>query len=280
MRRTALALAALLPLAACEDNLTHPDRADYTGEDGTPFECLPNLDGRIDSSEMRAAFGVSVAYLINPAGTERTVDVAGAVDPSGHYLWDWASDFVDDAVLRVSAAELHDQWYAGSFPDGQFVVPLDAAGTADSIYRRDDEALWLLGMASTQADPPEGRTLLVYDAPVAVFRFPIEPDRTWISVGEVRDGLYRGLPYAGRDTYEASVDGAGRLLLPDLEFTHAMRVRTRVTAEPSVGVPTSRRQVSFLFECFGEVARATSRADEPAEDFTTATEWRRFGLGL
>jgi hypothetical protein len=273
-------LALVLSLAACEDNLTHPGRADYGAEDTGPLECVPNLDGRIDAAEMRAALGLSIAYLISPAGVERAVDVQGAVDPAGHFVWDWSTDFADDAVLRVAAAPLGDRWYADSFPTGQFVVPLDAAGTTDAIYRQDDDALWMLGMASAQADPPEGRTLFVYGAPVAIFRYPIESGASWVAVGEVRDGLYRGLPYAGRDTYEVSVDGSGRLLLPDLEFSQAHRVRTRVTVEPAVGTPTSRRQVSFLFECFGEVARATSRPDEPEEDFTTSVEWRRFGLGL
>jgi hypothetical protein len=250
------------------------------GGDTTPLSCVPNLDGRIESSEMQAAPGVPVAYLISPAGVERTVNVAGTIDPEGHFLWDWSADLADDAVLRVSATALADQWYADSFPEGQFVVPLDAAGTIESVYRQDDDALWLLGMASAQQDPPEGRTLLAYSAPVAMYRFPVEPGGSWVSVGEVREGTYRGLPYAGRDVYEVSVDGTGRLRLPDLEFTQAHRVRTRVTTEPAVGAPASRRQVSFLFECFGEVGRAASRPDEPEADFTTAAEWRRFGLGL
>ena len=45
-----------------------------------------------------------------------------------------------------------------------------------------------------------------------------------------------------------------------------------------MGASVSRRQVSFLFECFGEVARATSRDDEQAVDFTTAAEVRRLGM--
>ena len=45
-----------------------------------------------------------------------------------------------------------------------------------------------------------------------------------------------------------------------------------------VGASTSRRQVSFLFECFGEVARATSLPDETVVDFTTAAELRRLSL--
>jgi hypothetical protein len=33
-----------------------------------------------------------------------------------------------------------------------------------------------------------------------------------------------------------------------------------------------------LFECFGEVMRATSKTGEKNEDFTVASEIRRFGL--
>jgi hypothetical protein len=38
------------------------------------------------------------------------------------------------------------------------------------------------------------------------------------------------------------------------------------------------RQTSWFFECFGEVARAKSRTDEPNEDFTVAAEVRRLSL--
>ena len=73
----------------------------------------------------------------------------------------------------------------------------------------------------------------------------------------------------------------GRSLLAtraDLTFTQAMRVQTNVTAEPAVGLPVTRRQAGFVFECFGEVARATSRDNETQDDFTAAAEVRRLGL--
>jgi hypothetical protein len=41
---------------------------------------------------------------------------------------------------------------------------------------------------------------------------------------------------------------------------------------------TSQTTVSFLFECFGEIARATSLPNETTEDFTTASETRRLAL--
>jgi hypothetical protein len=48
--------------------------------------------------------------------------------------------------------------------------------------------------------------------------------------------------------------------------------------QPSAGASTVRRQTSFFFECFGEVARAVSRNGETQDDFTSALELRRLGL--
>jgi hypothetical protein len=134
------------------------------------------------------------------------------------------------------------------------------------------------GFASAEENGPEGKTLLVYAQPVALYRYPLEVGKTWVTVGQVSNGTLRGLPYAGRDTYTITVESSGRLDLPDLTFTQAMRVKTNVTAEPAVGAPVTRRQTGFVFECFGEVARATSRDGETQDDFTQAAEVRRLGL--
>ena len=88
-----------------------------------------------------------------------------------------------------------------------------------------------------------------------------------------------GLPYNGTDTYELAADVRGELHLPYVRFTDVLRVRTLVTSRPSVGGgATTRRQVGFWAECFGEVGRATSRANEAAEDFTTAETQRRLAI--
>jgi len=270
---------ALLLVSACGDNLTPPPERDpyAPGDPATPT-CWPDVDGRIEPAELQAALGVPANYLVSPAGTERTVDLTGAADAEGLRVWDFSTDLADDQVATLAAAPLTGRWYAASFPGGQFVAPLDAGATLEAVYAHDERALWLLGMASAEADPPAGRTLLVYEDPVPAYQFPLEVGAEWIAVGEIRDGTLLGLPYAGRDVYEVSDDALGRLELPDLSFTQAHRVRSRVTIEPAVGAPVSRRIVSFLFECFGEVARAQSRDDETEEDFATAVEVRRLGL--
>jgi hypothetical protein len=99
-----------------------------------------------------------------------------------------------------------------------------------------------------------------------------------VSVGEVENAKFRGLPYAGRDIYEVKVAAMGELALPSFSFEQVHKVHTKVTVQPAAGESSSTRQVSFLFECFGEVARATSQDGETEQDFSTAAEVRRLGF--
>ncbi|MCA3011089.1 MAG: hypothetical protein INH41_01680 [Myxococcaceae bacterium] len=276
MQRALLALSLLA--AACDPNRTVPDRAAYAPQGVQPLECVPNLDGRIEASELRTAFGVPVRYLVNPAGTRRPIDLSGVTDAAGRRVWALATDYADDQVATLAASRLDGRWYRASFPTGQFVAPLDLAGALEGVYANDGQVLSLLGYASAREAPPEGRTLVVYASPIATFRFPLESGRQWVTASEVRNATVRGLPWAGRDTYQVRVDGAGTLELPDVTFTQALRVRTTLSIEPAVGAPIVRRQVGFVFECFGEVARAVSQDNEPADDFTTTPELRRLGF--
>jgi hypothetical protein len=268
----------LVALAACGDNQTHPDTHGlYDGGAVAPLQCVPNLDGTIDSNELKAVLGVTVRYLVSPPNTTRTVDVAGTVDSTGHRVWDMGVDVASDQILQVTATSLNGKWYAASFPTGRFTTPFDAAQTLDAVYAQDDTALWLLGLASTQPSPPEGKTLLVYAQPVMALKLPLSVGTTWTSVGTVQNATLRGLPYAGQDTYTFTDDATGELIVPSLTFTQAHRVRSTVTLAPSAGANVTTKQASFFFECFGEVARATSQPNETQDDFTTAAEVRRFG---
>jgi len=276
-----IGLLLLLPvlLLACSDNRTsQPVRPDYEGGTLPPLSCVPNLDGKIEASEMKPALGVTARYLTSPAGVSRTVNVAGTVDGTGVRVWDLGSDYADDQVAKVTASAIGGKWYEQSFPTATFVAPFDAGGTLDAVYANNDTVIALLGLVSAVAAPPEGKTLLVYDSPIAVFRFPLAPGNAWTSSGSVTKGTLHGQPYSGKDTYEISVDAAGKLLTPDFTFQQVLRVRTKVTVEPAAGQVTVQRQSSFLFECYGEVARATSKAGEPLDDFTQTSELRRLGL--
>ncbi len=274
----ALVALALVGLAACGDNQTHPDRATYDAGPAQPLSCVPNLDGKIDRSELGAAIGVPARYLVSPVGVSRTVNQSGGVDAAGHKTWDFSTDYADDQAATISASAPTGKWYADKFPGAQFVSPFDAGGAVDAVYSEDDTAIYLLGLASSIQNPADGQTLYVYDAPVPFLRFPLAPGKTWTSVGTTKNQMLRGLPFAGKDTYEVTVDSEGQMILPDVTFTQAIRVRTKITIEPTVGATTAQFQTSWFFECFGEVARATSKINEGSPDFTSALEIRRLGL--
>ncbi|PZR09848.1 MAG: hypothetical protein DI536_21170 [Archangium gephyra] len=272
-------LLALIPIvSACGDNLTYPERQPYVGEAATPLECVPNLDGRIDATELRAAIGVPLRYLASPPGANRSVNLVGEINGSNQRVWDLAADFSDDRVAKIEASAVTSHWFAGSFPSGQWAAPLDLGGSLIGVYLNDGENVLLLGYATRDENPPTGKTLVVYTNPVAVYRFPLEVGKEWISVSTVVNGLVQGLPFAGRDSYAFKVESAGQLELPDVTFTQALRVRTTTTIEPAVGPVIVRRQTGWVFECFGEVARATARDGGNADDFTTTSELRRLGL--
>jgi len=266
--------------AACGDNQTHlpPDHAVYTYDAGT-LSCVPNLDGTIDADELAPALGVDVHYLISPQGTDRTVDLVGAI-VDGQRQWDFSVDYADDAEVTMTATALEGKWYASSFPNGEFTAPFDAAHTLDGVYRHDQDALWLLGLASVDPSPTTGQTLVAYDTPIALVRFPLTAGASWVSTGTVTNGTIDGLPYAGKDVYQIEDQETGTLVLRDVRYQQAHKLRTAVTISPAVGTATTQRQVSFFSECFGEVTRATSKPGETDPDFTDAMELRRLGITL
>ncbi|MBX7191691.1 MAG: hypothetical protein K1X94_06525 [Sandaracinaceae bacterium] len=278
---SALALSLSLLSAACGPNRTVPPRPIWDGDAGVPVPlgCVPNLDGRIEATELMPAYDVGASFLLSPSGELRDVLTAGEVRPDGTLRWDLGTDYASDVAVRFSAQHVEGTWFASSFPSGQFAVSDDPSGALLGVYRLDTTGLYLLGFASRDMSPPEGQTLWVYETPIVVFQLPLVPGASWVTVSDVRNATVRGLPYAGRDTYETHVSGsAGELVLPDLSFTQAMRVSTHVTIEPSAGAAIQRRQSSWLFECFGEVARVIAPEGEASDDFTTAASMRRFGL--
>jgi hypothetical protein len=272
-------LVGLTSLVACGDNKSHlPERGAYQGPEPTPLACLPNLDGKIDATEIQPAIDTPISYLVSPAGVERNVDLAGAPLADGSVRWSFTTDYADDQIAEIVPRAIAGKWYEASFPPDAFVTPFDAAGSVENILTQTDQALLLHGIASRDEAPPEGKTLLIYAAPVELLRFPIAPGVSFVSTGTLTNATLRGLPYAGKDTYEVNVDASGEVVLPALAFMQAHRVRTHATIAPAVGASVSRWQVAFYFECFAEVARATSKDNESEADFTTAAELRRIGF--
>lgn len=285
-------LLVALGCGACDGNLTAVESGStYSGLPQEPLACLPNLDGVIDSHELAPTLQQLAAYRVTPAlpatgaASLYPVDLQGSVNSTGRRVWDWSEAESTDQVATLSAEPVQEQWYADEFPAGTFAVPSDAGRTLEGVYSHTGSGLLLHGIASREEDPTEGRTLLVYSDPVVFFPFPFEVGSSWTAVGEVRDGWLRGLhPWAQDDVYEVNVREAGELRLPDFTFSQALRVHTKVTVQPKAGTVAgyTQHQHSFVFECFGEVARATSALvtdpeDDPGEFFDEAWEIRRLG---
>ena len=73
-------MICLLLLAACGENRTIPTRESYVAPTVAPLECVPNLDGRIDATELKAAIGVPVHYLASPPGTARCSSIMRVIE--------------------------------------------------------------------------------------------------------------------------------------------------------------------------------------------------------
>ena len=245
----------LFILAACGTNET-PQPAPVP----TLPECVPNRDGMITVDEMPIAIGATLTYY-----TSTNASGVG---------YDMPQENASDQVVALGPVALGPQWYAASFPSGQFVV--DAGGGLDGIYHQDSQALWLDGTASQATGA--NQTLIVYPTPLPVLRFPITVGEMYTSSVSY-SATIDGLPFNGSDELDVDVPDSGRLDVPYVQFSPTLRVREKAVRKAGATTITKRTTL-FLFECFGEVARAESKQDETNPDFTTAAYLRRYALGV
>ena len=266
--------ALILALAGCSETGTvGPDATDgYQPLPDAAPTCTGNNDGIITRDELPVVMGVGVDYLVNPPATSVSVDPDGTTDGGGNTIWDFTS--TDGLVMTITLAPVWDTWAATSFPDAMYSAQLKADSPTLGVYRVDDQAVWLLGFASPQAN----HTLAVYDPPVPSLRFPIEVGLNWVSVGEIRNAMLDGQPFASTDTYRISVDMKGTGRLPYLDLLNTLRVRVDLTQSLAGGTTLRWIQYIFLHECYGEVGRIVSLEGELNPQFETASEFRRLAL--
>ncbi|HPH65314.1 MAG TPA: hypothetical protein PLF40_06200 [Kofleriaceae bacterium] len=264
-----LAVCASLS-AACDGNQTP-----IADPPPTSQSCVPNRDGIISADEVLIATE-SAQYLQSPPSVTRTVNGAGTGE-SGARKWDFATEYADDQDVTVTPTRLGAQWYAPQFTEGQFVV--DAGGGLDAIYSKDDRALWLWGTASHVDTPASAKTIVRYPTPVPALRFPIAVGNVDDITVAITGATIAGLPFVGTDRYQITVSDAGRVDVPYVRFSPALKVSTVATRVANPGGATFvRRSLSFVFECFGEVVHIDSALNETNPDFTNAALMRRFRL--
>jgi len=270
-------------LAAETRRLAAPSRPAYQPPSPATLACSPNQAGQLSYEELKVGYDLSVPLLVPPAGSGPDVSL---VTGAGLSAWDWSGPYAGEQTVRISAGTLADKWFAYKFPKGQFTVPADLSGNIVAVNSLDSTGMYIPGLASAHEYPANQRMAFAYDAPVQVLRFPLRKGDRWTAVGKVRNEVRPSGdpnnpsydPYNAADTYEMEVDAVGTLRLPDLTFAQAYRLRTVLKTQLIPGPLVVQRQVAFYAECFGEVARAASNLNEPAADFTVASEVRRMGL--
>lgn len=277
--RRALALAAWL--TACAAGPEDPDaRPTPNGggfvpipDAGTGASCRGDRDGIIARDEVVFVPGVAVRYRVNPPSTLARVDPRGALAPDGTRTWDFGDRTGDPVTLTLSASE--GQWWRSRFPTAQYASPIDPRGPNLGVYRAGDESVELLGLVAPEES---AMTVVPYEPGVAVLRFPLAMGSTWTADSTTREARVEGTPVASRDRYTFLVDARGTVRLPEVVFTDALRLRIELTQQFVAGPGVRRIQYLWLVECYGEVARMTSRDGEVDPGFTSATEFRRLGL--
>lgn len=278
-------LSALVLLTGCPTTQggSEPtdDRVDWGTLDLPSTQCVGDADGVLEPSELVVAPGLApnAAFLVDPASA--TVDLPGSR---------WELTFAaaaEDEVHFLGPRELTGEWFEAAFPEGEFSALTDVGGQTRSVYRRDDDTLLLLGIASVG----EGTTALAYDAPVPVLPLPLEVGDDWTAqVGA--EGFHEGQEYPidlGLDgvvslvhRYEFEVVADQTVALPAADLP-ALLVRLRLSTEAwnsYLGLVASEsvRVDLLVAECLGVVGRVRSRPDELDPDFTTAAEVMRLGF--
>ncbi len=269
---------ALVTLAALGAGGCFGSNAPATSDDagyGTPPDlgplCSGNNDGVIARNELAFPVGVSVSYLSNPANTTVMVAPDGTATASGPQ-WDLTSTAGD--VHKLTLLDVSQQWFGASFPNASYATVTDIASDTLGIFRVTDTALLILGYASETPN----QTLLVYDQPIESLRFPVSVGQSWVSSAHIVNGMLNGMPYAGLDTYQISVDADGTAVLPFLSFAHTLRVHVDLTQTVPGGFSVRRIQYLFFHECYGELGRMVSTPGETNESFSNAAEFRRLAL--
>lgn len=240
------------------------------------FDCEGNNDGVIDAEELPWGTGVSVPYLANQAGT--TVDVQPAGEQvEGVTTWDF-TEAPGDLAVDFDLVDPAGLWFAEHFPAASYAVPLFAEDLdLLAVFSVQGEDFVMLGLASREESPAAGQTLLVYEEPVQVYRFPLELGTSWTASSSFRDAVLYGVDNAGEEVYDFEVDAVGTLLLPGFTMENVLRLRVEV--EQTFAVTTGENPVLsvrhlYLRECFGELARITSLPGETEIEFTEASELR------
>lgn len=240
---------------------------DGDAESDSGAGCRANNDGIITAAESPVVLGASLLFRVNAAGSEPSVDLAGEM-VDGVLTWHFDRELAGDRVIEDVIHAVASTRVADEFPDATYASTVPGYETAVGIYRVADEAVSLVGLASLEDDS----TLVTYDPPVDVVRFPLEVGATWTTETSAT-GLVENIAFNATETYTVTVDAAGQVVVPAGTYP-VLRVRTELDRS---GGPLSDQRVSYAWvaECWGRVAYVGSLPGVTEQDFSEAEQvWR------
>jgi hypothetical protein len=228
-------------------------------------------DGVIERGELVFEVGLGATFRVNGTAPV-TVDLVGEMS-GGERVWDYTEPTPSDRSVVDELLPVSGTWFADEFPNATYCAVLDESYGTLAVYEVTDTALRMLGIVSEEAD----ETLLTYDPPVDILRFPIELGDHYV-VETSCTGTFNWSYFNADETYEVTVDESGTAIVPAGSF-HVLRIRTNYTQHiPFTMIYTDRIIYAYVTECFGVVARITSQDDETENLFTEAEEYRRMTL--
>ena len=217
--------------------------------------CVSNNDGVISAAEFPFAIGVPAQFLVaeGPISIPQALIEGEVSSDLGGRRWDFSDlSFDTEHPIDLQVESWGGQWFASEFSDATLIAPLSADDQILGPLRVEGNEVILLGSVSREEDPAEGKTLLIYQEPVALYRFPIEEGQQYEASSQAHNGVLQGIPTALEDKYFFEISARGTLVLPQLILENTLRVTVRLQRTLLTG---SVQQINYLFihECLGEV---------------------------
>lgn len=260
-----------------------PELVDATSIDAALPGCVPNKDGVITRAEVPLQAGLRATYRVATSPNEVPTTAGLVIDGGAKRSWDFAGSYVSDQSVLVETLPLTGKWYAPTFGNATYATRLSQATDLLGVFEVSQGGITLRGVVSPQGG--DKRTELTYTPAPAVLAFPLQVGSKWKTKADIsgkaplsQGGTAYDVPGGVSEEYDAEADAEGELKTPFGTF-QVIRVKTTLTRKvPSAFWPfstsTTIRQFAWVTECFGTVATAVSKSDEPNAEFQPA-ELRR-----
>jgi hypothetical protein len=191
--------------------------------------------------------------------------------PNGQRRWDLSGVLANDQDRTLALAAPDSAWWAPAFPGATYATPLVSTSDLRGVFQLGASHLDLLGVVSP--DSGTYKTELEYDAPARILAVPMQAGTTWTSSSTV-SGYAQGVIVAYTEAYESRVDHVGTMVTPYGEFP-VLRIATDLTRTSGFTTLATTRTFTWVAECFGPVATASSQSFESSDEFTDIAEVRR-----